>query len=134
MQFIKFGIVGFTNTIVGYVIYVVTLRALRKLDIWPVIDIYIAQVMMFLLSAAWSFYWNNKIVFRRKSGEHRNMFAALIKTYVSYAFTSLFLSELLLIFWVNVIDVNEYAAPILNLIITVPLNFLIQRFWAFEEE
>lgn len=134
MQFIKFGIVGFTNTIIGYVIYIVALKILRGLNIWSGIDIYIAQFMMFLLSVAWSFYWNNKVVFKREPEQHRNLFAALIKTYVSYAFTSLFLSELLLGFWINIMGINEYIAPILNIIFTVPLNFLIQKFWAFKEE
>lgn len=134
MQFVKFGIVGFTNTIIGYLIYVVSLKGLRAVNLFATADIYVAQLIMFLLSVAWSFFWNNTLVFKQEEGEERNILAALIKTYVSYAFTGLFLAEALLMLWVNVFGINEYIAPIINLIITVPLNFIIQKYWAFKNE
>ena len=133
LQFIKFGIVGVSNTIIGYLIYVVSLKILRSLDLFPDIDLYIAQFSMFVLSVAWSFYWNNKMVFKQKDGEKRNILLALIKTYISYAFTSLIMSEILLYLWCNLLGVNEYIAPIINLLISVPLNFFIQKFWAFKK-
>jgi len=132
MQFIKFGIVGLSNTVIGYLIYAISLKGLRAGNLFPHADIYIAQFLMFLLSVLWSFYWNNKAVFKSESGETRKIFAALMKTYVTYAFTSLFLSEALLVLWVNALGISEYVAPIINLIITVPLNFIIQKFWAFK--
>lgn len=134
MQFVKFGIVGLTNTVIGYLIYVATLKGLRAVNLFATVDIYVAQLVMFLLSVAWSFFWNNKVVFKQEDGEERNIFVALIKTYLSYAFTSLILAEVLLMLWVNIFGINEYIAPIINLIITVPLNFIIQKFWAFRKE
>lgn len=131
VQFFKFGIVGISNTVIGYVIYAVTLNALRFFGILPSIDIFISQFVMFMLSVAWSFYWNNKMVFKQEDNEKRNILSALWKTYVSYAFTSLFLSEVLLLFEVRLFGINEFIAPIINLFITVPLNFVIQKFWAF---
>lgn len=134
IQFTKFGIVGLSNTAIGYLIYAISLKALRVGHLFPNVDIYIAQFVMFLLSVLWSFYWNNRAVFTAENGEVRNIFMALIKTYVSYAFTSLFLSEVLLLLWVNILGISEYIAPIINLIITVPLNFIIQKFWAFKNK
>ncbi len=131
LQFMKFGIVGITNTVIGYLIYIISLKILKSLDLFPEIDLYIAQFIMFVLSVAWSFYWNNKMVFTQKDGEQRNIISSLIKTYISYAFTSLILSEILLYIWCNVLGVNVYIAPIINLLLTVPLNFIIQKFWAF---
>lgn len=132
-QFIKFGIVGASNTIIGYVIYAVTLKLLHLFTLFPKMDIYIAQFTMFVLSVAWSFYWNDKFVFKETSEKQRNKWKALLKTYISYAFTGLFLSTVLLAFWVEILNVNEFIAPIFNLIITVPLNFFIQKYWAFQE-
>ena len=134
IQFLKFGLVGASNTLIGYLIYVVTLKLLRVLDLWPTIDIYIAQFIMFVLSVAWSFYWNNKFVFKKEEERERNIIAALIKTYISYAFTSLILSELLLVIWVKYLGIDEYIAPIISLFITVTLNFLIQKLWAFKDK
>ena len=133
MQFIKFGIVGLSNTIIGYIIYAATLYVLRLFGLLSGIDVYVAQFVMFLLSVAWSFYWNNKYVFVNTTGKKRNVLFALIKTYMSYAFTSLFLSEVLLMMWVGVFNISGYVAPVINLLITVPLNFIIQKFWAFRD-
>lgn len=130
-QFIKFGIVGLSNTLVGYIIYAITLRALRCRQLWPSIDIYIAQFVMFLISVAWSFFWNERMVFKKKNGEQRSIIGGLVKTYISYGFTNLFLSEILLALWVGTIGMNAYVAPIINLAITVPLNFVLQKYWTF---
>ena len=132
IQFIKFGIVGLSNTLLGYVIYVVTLRILRAAQVFPETDIFLAQLVMFLLSVLWAFYWNNRMVFRAREGEKRDWLPALLKTYVSYAFTSLFLSEVLLALWVKVLGISAYIAPLINLLITVPLNFVLQKYWAFK--
>jgi len=131
LQFVRFGIVGLSNTILGYMIYISTLALMRSIQLWPTLDIYIAQFVMFVLSVAWSFYWNKRFVFKLViDGEHK-FFFALLKTYVTYAFTSLFLAEFLLYLWVDILKINEFIAPIVTLLITVPLNFVIQKFWAF---
>lgn len=134
IQFIKFGIVGLSNTLIGYVIYVVSLRIMRLLHIFPSIDLYVAQLLMFILSVLWSFYWNNRTVFPQGNGEKRCIWRALVKTYISYGFTSLLLSELLLLFWVNYVGLSEYLAPVFSLLITVPLNYCMQKFWAFRKK
>lgn len=133
VQFIKFGIVGVSNTLIGYVIYVISLYILRANKMFANCDYLIAQVAMFLLSVLWSFFWNNKVVFTKTEGKSRNIFIALIKTYISYAFTNLFVSSIFLYVLVDIIKINEYVAPIVCLIVTVPLNFIIQKIWAFKE-
>lgn len=134
LQFVRFGIVGLSNTVVGYLIYAVTLGLLQRYHVWPKADYFAAQVVMFLLSVLWSFYWNNKAVFQQEEGEKRNVFAALMKTYTTYAFTGLLLSEALLFLWVDTLHISKFAAPIINLLITVPLNFFLQKFWAFRKK
>lgn len=132
MQFIKFGIVGVSNTIVSYIIYVVVLFLLQKTSSFENIDYLIAQVTMFLLSVLWSFYWNNKYVFVIQKGQQRSFWKALLKTYISYSFTGLFLNSMLLVLWVKILGASEYIAPIINLLFSVPLNFFINKFWAFK--
>ena len=134
MQFVKFGIVGVSNTIISYVLYTVSLLAMRKLGILKGIDYITAQVIAFILSVLWSFYWNNKMVFVMEEGQSRNIWKALLKTYISYSFTGLFLNSILLILWVQVFHISEFIAPIINLLVSVPLNFIINKFWAFKTE
>lgn len=132
LQFIMFCIVGFSNTVISYVIYTLSLLLFRKLSIFVDYDYYIAQVMMFILSVAWSFFWSNRYVFKKAEDEERDLLEALVKTYVSYSFTGLFLNNILLYIWVNALDVSEFLAPIFNLSINIPVNFLLNRFWAFK--
>lgn len=94
--------------------------------------ILVSQGIAFVLSVLWSFYWNNKVVFADGGGE-RNLWKALAKTYVSYSFTGLFLNSILLVLWVQVFHISEFIAPVINLLISVPLNFLMNKLWAFKE-
>lgn len=132
MQFVKFGIVGVSNTLISYVLYAGSLFTFQKLGILPKGDYLVAQVIAFVLSVAWSFYWNNKMVFTKADNEERSLWKSLLKTYVAYSFTGLFLNSALLVLWIQVLHISEYIAPIINLIISVPLNFLINKFWAFK--
>lgn len=134
MQFIKFGIVGVSNTLISYVIYLISLKSFQEMHILDRYDYIVAQVISFILSVLWSFYWNNKYVFTLSEGESRSVFKSLMKTYVSYSFTGLFLNNVLLYFWVEIIGISEYVSPLLNLFISVPINFIINKFWAFGKE
>lgn len=132
MQFVKFGIVGVSNTVLSYVLYVISLAAFRRSRLFAGVDYVIASVGAFILSVLWSFYWNNKMVFQLKDGQKRSVWKALIKTYISYSFSGLFLNNILLILWVQVCHISELIAPIINLLISVPVNFVINKFWAFK--
>ena len=59
---------------------------------------------------------------------------ALWKTYVSYAFTGLFLNMLLSTAWIELLGVSKVIAPVFNIVINVPINFLMNKFWAFREK
>lgn len=133
MQFVKFGIVGLSNTVISYVIYVGTLILFQKNNLIPSVDYLVAQVIAFILSVLWSFYWNNKFVFEKADNEERNIVHALIKTYISYAFTGLFLNSILSLLWVEVFGIPKIIAPIINLLVSVPLNFIMNKFWAFRK-
>ena len=121
-QFVKFGIVGITNTIVSLVIYYMFIYINMRL--------YIAgSICGFIVGVLNSYYWNNRFVFK---SDYRNHIKAIVKTFMSYGFTFL-LSTILLIIMVEFLHVSEIFAPLFNLIITVPLNFLLNKFWAFKD-
>lgn len=133
-EFIKFGLVGVSNTIVSYLLYAVTLQVLIKLNIFPAFDYIIANIVSFLLSVLWSFYWNNKYVFKLKDGEERSIWRALLKTYVSYGVTGIVLNNILLFLWVDILGIHKMAAPIINLVINIPINFFMNKLWAFSKK
>ena len=122
IQFIKFGIVGLSNTLISYVVYLMGVRfGMHYL---------LASVLGFVISVLNSFYWNNKYVFQQ-GDEERNLWLTLVKTFMAYASTGLVLANILLYIWVDVLNISEYLGPVINLVITVPLNFVINKLWAF---
>lgn len=134
LQFVKFGIVGVSNSAIYYIVYVLSMMSFRACDLFMESDYLMAQVVAFVLSTFWAFFWNSKYVFAQDNRSFRYLIIALLKTVVSYAFTGLLLSEFLLWFWVNIWGISEYVAPILNLIICLPVNFILNKMWAFRKK
>lgn len=132
LQFLRFGIVGLSNTAVSYILYVIFLFVFLRSGIFPTNRYLVAQGIAFVISVVWSFYWNNRIVFTLQDGEKRSILKTFVKTFVSYSFTGLILNSALLILWVRILHISEFVAPIINLLVSVPLNFLINKFWAFK--
>ena len=126
----KFGIVGLSNTVISYVIYVIALLLFQYAGILPRADYLVAQFIGFVLIVLWSFYWNRKYVFKAEN-EVVPWPQALIKTYISYAFTGIFLNSILSVLWVQWLGIPKMIAPIINLLVSVPLNFVMNKFWAF---
>lgn len=123
VQFIKFGLVGVTNTILSYSVY--------SILIWLSVHYILASIVAFIVSVAWSYMFNNRFVFKKAANEDRIWWRILLKTYASYAITGLVINNIMLYVWVDVLKINEYLAYLINLGITVPLNFILNKFWAF---
>ena len=129
LQFVKFCIVGVSNTVLGYVIYLIVVVALRPFAVpW---DYIAGNLTEYFLSVLWSFYWNERFVFTLRQGEYRSMWRALLKTYATYAFTGIFLNNILGFLWIKKLGLSKYIAPIISLLVSVPLNFIISKLWAF---
>jgi len=120
-QFIKFGIVGVSNTLISLAIYYIFVFISK--------DLYnVGYTVGFVVSVLNAYFWNNKFVFK-KSQEGNTK--PLIKTFISYGSTFL-LGMVLLNVMVKHFGISEYIAPIINLLITIPINFLLNKFWAFK--
>ncbi len=126
IQFVQFCVVGISNTLISYIIYLI--------GIWLNIHYILASVIGFIVSVTNSFYWNNKYVFKAKENETRSILGAYIKTFISYGITGLVLANILLVIWFEVFNLPEWCGPILNLVITIPLNFLLNKIWAFKTD
>lgn len=125
LQFIKFGIVGVSNTLIHYFTYLIC--------IFAGCHYLIASVIGFLVSVLNAFYWNNKYVFIKEENATRSLWQAFLKTFLSYAGTGLVLENVLLVIWVRFLRVPEAIAPLVTLLITIPINFILNKFWAFKD-
>ena len=121
LQFIKFGLVGCSNTLISLAIYYIL--------IFVKVNYIIAYIIGFIVSVLNAFYWNNKYVFKN---DKDNTKLKLIRTYESYGVTFI-LSNVLLYLQVDVLSISEILAPLICLTITIPLNFIINKFWVYKE-
>lgn len=134
IQFIKFCIVGASNTLLGYAIYAAVVYVFDRLQILTNYDYVAGNVISWVISVAWSFYWNNRFVFNRHKRRGAEIIAAVCKCYASYAVTGLLLTNILSVIWIRGFGVSKYIAPAMNLCFTIPVNFLLNKFWAFGEK
>ena len=125
IQFIKFGIVGISNTLISYCTYAVL--------VWLGVNFLLSNLIGFVVSVLNSFYWNSRYVFDLNNADTKQKLKALIKTFISYAGTGLVLSSAMLILCIDIVHLSKYIAPIINLIITVPVNFVVNKVWAFKK-
>ena len=124
VQFFKFGVVGLSNTAISYLIY--------SLLVYFGLHYLAASVIAFVISVLNSFFWNHKFVFKDKTGGKRDIMRALIRTYASYAFSGLVVSNILLYIFIEFFGASKYIAPFFGLFITVPLNYILNKLWAFK--
>lgn len=126
IQFIKFGIVGVSNTLISLAVYYVCVLALG----W---HYQVGNLLGFVIGTTNAYFWNSRYVFKmgahRTFAEHAKSYA---KTFVAYGGTFL-LSTALLWLWVDRLGISDKIAPLINLCITIPLNFVINKFWTFKK-
>ena len=118
LQFFKFGIVGISNTIVFLVVY----YALVLLGVHHII----ANIIAFPLGVLNAFFWNRKFVFKQE----KNRPVQLAKVFAAYGITFA-LSTGGLFLMVDVFGLSAFVAPLINICVTTPINFLLNKFWAF---
>jgi len=119
-QFIKFGIIGVSNTLISLAIY--------YLLVWLGIHYLTAQGVGFAVSVCNAYYWNNRYVF---SKTQKGNIKPFIKTVAVYGFTFL-LSLGILFVTIDILNISKWIAPLISLCVTVPLNFLLNKYWAFK--
>lgn len=149
-QFLRFGLVGVLNTLVSQLIYM--------LFVFLGAHYIIASIFAFIISVLVAYLFQNVFVFKENTElEKRKWWIVLLKTYIAYSFTGLLLSNLLLVFWIDILkienltffitniinkigisisnrDVAIYIAPLLNIVVNLPINFLINKFWAYRQK
>ena len=147
-QFIKFALVGVSNTLISELIYAIIVLCGGHYIV--------ATCIGFFVSVLNAFYWNNRYVFKEdKENKHRVWWKTLLKTYVAYI-GGFLLNLILLVFWIEIVNMADYMVAIrdyiiqlgfakidcqmianllaetINLFIVLPLNFIINKHWAFK--
>ena len=124
-QFVSFGLIGGLNTVLSLGIYWLVVYLGGHYLLGSVIGFVITVFISYVLNNIFTFKGDEKPVWSLKN---------LIKVYVSYALTGLILNNILLWLWIDVLGINRNLAPVINLFFTIPLNFLLNKFWAYRKK
>ena len=133
-QLLKFLLVGISSGIVNFLAYNLILLLFGALQLFPNIDYMIGLIVGFIVSVYWSFLLNRKFVFNSPEELTIPWYQALIKMYVTYAFTGVVLNTVLSYLWVDVLNVPKSIITIINDIIGFPVTFLLTKFWSFRKQ
>lgn len=149
IQFIKFGLVGVSNTAISYGIemlcYYVLFKNTKFIGILNLlallgistdgnnVKIVITTIIAFVVSVSNSYFWNNKYVFGSGKKSFSEHFKTYFKTFACYGITGLILSPIIKILLTK-ISVPFFIASLGALVITIPLNFVMNKFWAFKSK
>ena len=125
-QFIKFGIVGLSNTVISLAVY--------ELCLWLGVHYLLADPIGLAVSVVNAYYWNNRVVFgdgqKKPFAHHVRMY---FKSLAAYGGTFV-INLLLLMLWVEIAGIPQWLAPMINLCVTIPLNFFINKCWTFKKK
>lgn len=131
-QFIRFCIVGISNTLLGYIIYIISMVVLSSFHYR--FDYLVSNIISFIISVFWSFYFNQKFVFQLKTNRLFDTFLSLLRCYSSYTISCVLLYNIVAFLLVEICVFNKYIVPIICLTIAIPLNFILNKYWTFKEK
>ena len=121
-QFVKFALVGCSNTIINLAVYYTC--------IYFGLHYLLAYTLGFAVSVCNAFYWNNRYVFTNK--QEKSLLKAFCKVVLSYGF-SFALSVLLMGVLVDILNISQLLAPLIKMTVTIPINFVLNKVWAFKD-
>ena len=127
IQFFKFGIVGFINTVLSYAITNIGFYLLG-------LHMQLSNAISFAITVLISFLLNSRFVFSKEENIQNSFWKSLLKVYISYSITGLFLAGILLYVEETLLGIPHYIASFMNIIITVPLNFILNKYWAYRKK
>ena len=124
-QIIKFGIVGLINNIICLIVYYIVVAINPRLYL-------IGNALGFVVSTINAYIMNSRFVFNKEI-QIKTPKDSLIKTYIVYTL-SLCINTGLMYLLVDVMEISEKIAPIISLFITIPLNFVLNKFWVYRKK
>lgn len=125
-EFIKFGIVGCINTVLSYAINNICYYKCE-------IGAQESNLIAFVITVFISYLLNSRFVFDSKATNVKESMKMLGKAYVSYSVTGLFLTAVLLFLEENLMGIPHYFATFINTVISVPINFILNKFWTYKK-
>jgi len=120
VQFIKFGIVGVSNTLLTAIIIWFLLKEFHCSD-------YLSNFTGYIIGLLNSFIWNRKWTFESKTKVSVTIFKFIVTFVISYLFQ---LGNLYLLLHFTLID--PYYCQILSIGVYTLINFILNKYYTFK--
>lgn len=121
-QFMKFAFVGVSNVIITLLIYYAIIFYDKNLYILGNTIGYVAGIVN-------SYNLNSRWVFTSHKNKKQEVF---IKMCICYLGTYL-LQTIILYVFIDQMHISQFIAPIISIIITTPVNFVLNKLWTYKE-
>ena len=125
-ELINYGIFGVLTTVINYVSYILFTRTLG-------IDIFVSNLLAWILSVIFAFITNKLIVFESK----QFTFKILLKegaTFTAARIFSLLLDMLILYVMSDLMGINDLIVKIISNIIVIIVNYVLSKFIIFKKK
>lgn len=122
IQFLKFGLVGGSNTLISLLIYYIL--------IFLGINYLISNSIGYIVSSISGYFLNKIWVFNSKDDKSNK---SLFKYYMVYG-SSFILNIGVMYMFINVIKISYIISPVLTMCITIPYNFILNKLWVFSAD
>jgi putative flippase GtrA len=120
MALIKFILVGAFNTFFGYILYVIFIAmSLGYMS---------SYIVSYILSILVSYVLNSKFVFKVKLSKQK-----MLKFPLVYLFQFV-LGIILLHTFVDLLNIDKFIAPLIIIVISIPLTFILSKFILTKDE
>ena len=120
IELVKYGLVSVGGAVVSIGVYLGIVAINKRLYMW-------AYAVGFVIGVLLVYALNNRFVFKKTQKGHAKPIA---KAYIANT-TVFMIGWLSLWLLVEKLGVSETLAPLWNLCLTAPLNFLLNKFWTF---
>jgi len=120
IQFIKFGIVGVSNTLLTAGVIWILMKVFHCSD-------YVSNFVGYIIGLANSFVWNRKWTFESKTKVSVTVFKFIVTFAISYLFQ---LGNLYLLLHFTYID--PYLCQILSIVVYTLINFILNKNYTFK--
>ena len=122
INIIKFSIVGVSNTLLNFVIFIL----LNNIGI----NYIVASIIAYSISIINSYFWNSRLVFKY---DNKNKKSILIK-FIILNLIGLSINAVLMATLVGVLAIKKIVAMFIVSLLVMCINYILNKIWVFKKE
>ena len=119
VQFLKFGIVGLSNSIITFVVY--------SILVFCGSNYIVANVIGYCAGVVNSYIWNSKFVFKRQQSK------VLFTKFMLVNLITLSINTVLIFILIEKFEYGKYVSQLITISVSMIINFTLNKLWTFKK-